>query len=75
MKRILILSICVAMMSSCGKKEDTKQSEATESMIDSTVIGKDTSPVDTRKDLPMSDEKKKSIPGQATKPTTSDENN
>ena len=61
------------MLSACGRKDDNKESEQNKPIIDSTVIGKDTSPVETRKDLPMSDEKKKSIPGEATKPSKSDE--
>lgn len=74
MKRILILSISIAMLSSCGKKgEDKQNDDRNKPILDSTVVRTDSSPVDTRKDLPVIDEKKKSVSGEATKPATSGE--
>ena len=69
MRRIIMLACFVAIVSGCSQKEEKQQTEN----IDSTVVGKDTTSVDIRRDIDLSDEQKRVLPDEATEPTKSDE--
>lgn len=55
----------------CTKNDNTEEANSTGTPIDTSVVGKDTSPVSTRKDIENSDEQKLTLPGRDT--TKSDE--
>ena len=69
MKQITMLAFLLTVACSCSKKEDKQQTE----LIDSTTVGKDTTSMDVRRDIKLSDENKRVLPDEATEPTKSDE--
>ena len=72
MKTILTSLLALTLFAAaCTKNEKDHQETDAGTPIDSAVVGKDTSPVSTRKDIEMSDEDKQTLPGRDT--TNSDE--
>ncbi|MCE6992961.1 hypothetical protein [Dyadobacter sp. CY323] len=73
MKTGIFATLCIAAMLLLGcSKNESNQSESDQGTpIDSSVVGKDTSSFDTRKDIEQSDEQKLTNPGRDT--TNSDE--
>ncbi|ACT91776.1 hypothetical protein [Dyadobacter fermentans] len=68
----IIASILAALLfSACTKNDNVKEASDTGTPIDTAVVGKDTSPVSTRKDIENSDEQKLTLPGRDT--TNTDE--
>jgi hypothetical protein len=70
--RTFTFLILVALLQiGCTKNDNAKEASASGTPIDTAVVGKDTSPVSTRKDIENSDEQKRTLPGRDT--TNSDE--
>ena len=65
------LMITALLYAGCTQKDNAKEESAAGTPIDSAVVGKDTSPVSTRKGIENSDEQKRTLPGRDT--TNSDE--
>jgi hypothetical protein len=70
-KTFTILMIAALLHIGCTKNDNAKEGSASGVPIDTAVVGKDTSPVSTRKDIENSDEQKRTLPGRDT--TNSDE--
>jgi len=66
-----ILTMTALLFAGCTKNDNAREEAATGEPIDTAVVGKDTSPVSTRKDIENSDEQKMTLPGRDT--THSDE--
>ena len=67
--KYLVMTLITITLLSCSKKEDRQQTE----LIDSTTVGKDTTSMDVRRDIKLSDENKRVLPDEAAEPTKSDE--
>ncbi|WP_353721116.1 hypothetical protein [Dyadobacter sp. 676] len=65
---ILLISL---LHLACTKNDNAGEEASQGAPIDSSVVGKDSSPVSTRKDIENSDEQKLTLPGRDT--TRSDE--
>ena len=63
-KAFTLLISATLLAIACTKKEDTRQDGAEGIPIDTTVVGKDISPVSTRKGIENSDEQKLTLPGR-----------
>ncbi|MCF0072799.1 hypothetical protein LZD49_20125 [Dyadobacter sp. CY261] len=70
-KTFATLIIASLLVVGCTKNDNAKEAAGTGTPIDTSVVGKDTSPVSTRKDIENSDEQKLTLPGRDT--TNSDE--
>lgn len=72
-KTFAILAVVAMVHFGCGNSEKSQDTAAQNqgTPIDSSVVGKDTSPVDTRKNIDKNDAQKQAIPGRDT--TNTDE--
>ncbi|MGV3603176.1 MAG: hypothetical protein ACO1N1_18305 [Dyadobacter fermentans] len=70
-KTLTILMIAGLLSTGCTKNDNAGEAADTGTPIDTAVVGKDSSPVSTRKDIENSDEQKLTLPGRDT--TQSDE--
>ncbi|ACT92921.1 hypothetical protein Dfer_1679 [Dyadobacter fermentans DSM 18053] len=70
-KTLTILMIAGLLSAGCTKNDNAEEAADAGTPIDTAVVGKDTSPVSTRKDIENSDEQKLTLPGRDT--TQSDE--
>lgn len=69
--KIGTLFIVAALLTGCSQGDSSRNESADGTPIDSTVIGRDTTSVDTRRDIEQSDQQKLTNPGRDT--TNSDE--
>jgi len=68
LKMFSILAMAGMMQLACAKKEESKDAtdQTQGTPIDSTVVGKDSNSVDTRKDIDKNDAEKLTVPGTDT---------
>ena len=71
LKSFTVLIVAAVLHIGCTKNDNAQEGSASGIPIDTAVVGKDTSPVSTRKDIENSDEQKRTLPGRDT--TNSDE--
>jgi len=70
-KSFTVLIVAALLHIGCTKNDNAQEGSASGIPIDTAVVGKDTNPVSTRKDIENSDEQKRTLPGRDT--TNSDE--
>ncbi|WP_031526490.1 hypothetical protein [Dyadobacter crusticola] len=69
----MVMLMALAACSQGEKGGAGGSEESTGATIDSSVVGKDSEMVDTRKNIEMTDEQKQSLPGRNKEATESDE--
>ncbi|MCF0052617.1 hypothetical protein MUK70_10185 [Dyadobacter chenwenxiniae] len=67
----IILSVLGLLIQGCTSNSSDKAQTDTGQAVDSAVVGKDTTSVDVRRDIDLSDDQKQVLPGRDT--TNSDE--